>query len=278
MGIVIQFVRGPKFNRAGRAPYLHLLKWLSEANEWSISVDREAGDRPEHKASVIQVVEKGYLTRYLASDEDFATLMHYEPLTKVLSVEDPQFMFYLRNLLWTKIAEKAGFAHTGLKSHYDFAISFAGPDRQIAKRLFELLTDRDFVVFYDANEQHRILGEDLEAYLAPIYKSEAQYIICLIGQAYPERVWTKFESDQFKDRFGEGAVIPVFVGSAKPAFYDRVFTTGRFGIGNKEEDDVESQLLTLVELLVQKLQDKSWVIVEQLSLFGAPPDEVEIGL
>ncbi|MGX9726768.1 MAG: hypothetical protein ACTFAK_05455 [Candidatus Electronema sp. VV] len=35
------FCRGNKMNSAGRAPYLHILKWLAEEGEWTLNL-REA--------------------------------------------------------------------------------------------------------------------------------------------------------------------------------------------------------------------------------------------
>ena len=48
-------------------------------------------------------------------------------------------------------------------SRYDFALSFAGADRNIAEALFRVLSDDEMEVFYDLNEMlHRILAEDVE--------------------------------------------------------------------------------------------------------------------
>src|SRR5450759_3559022 len=58
----IAFARGTKLRREGRAPYLHLLYWLSQSKNWSINADREADRHPEQRGSVSQVVTKGFLT------------------------------------------------------------------------------------------------------------------------------------------------------------------------------------------------------------------------
>ena len=55
-----------------------------------------------------------------------------------------------------------------LRNSYDFALSFAGEDRGLAEKLNNLLLDREISVFYDKNEQHRILTSNVEDYLAPI--------------------------------------------------------------------------------------------------------------
>ena len=222
----IAFARGTKLRREGRAPYLHILRWLAEADEWSISLDREMDIHPEQRQSVNQVVEKGFLVNLLSSRREFADILHFEPATSVLTVEDPQFVFYLRNILWTKFAMQAGYLHAQFPTKYDFALSFAGADRKIARYLYEILTAFEFQVFYDEDEQHRILARVVEDYLRPIYKSEARYVICLLSTSYPTRIWTKFESEQFKMRFGDGAVIPIWFKDAPPGMFDESTQVG----------------------------------------------------
>lgn len=160
MSLAIRFASGTKLRREGRAPYLHMLKWLAESNEWSILLDHEIANHPDQKASVGQVVEKGYLAYLLKNAPELAAVLHYVPATRILTVEDPQFIFFLRNLSWTKFAERVGYLNIHFDSEYDFALSFAGPDRPFAKRLFELLAEEEMSVFFDENEQHRILGEE----------------------------------------------------------------------------------------------------------------------
>ena len=41
-----------------------------------------------------------------------------------------------------------------------------------------------------------MLAENVDEYLAPIYASHAKYIICMLSEYYPRKVWTVFESEQ----------------------------------------------------------------------------------
>jgi len=207
----ITFAAGPRLRREGRAPYLHILKWLSEADEWSIVLVREVAKHPEQRGSAGQVVEKGYLRDFLENKPELGRIIHFQQSTSILTVEDPQFVFFLRNLGWNKFAEQVGFLNIKFSARYDFALSFAGADRQSARTLFELLSEHELEVFFDENEQSRILAENIEDYLGPIYSSEASYVVCLLSPEYPKRVWTTFESQQFKARFGQRAVIPILV-------------------------------------------------------------------
>ncbi len=249
--VATSFAHGTKLRREGRAPYLNILRWLADASEWSIALDREMARHPELKASVGQVVEKGFLESLIESDPAIGDLIHFEPATNVLSAEDPQFVFFLRNIGWNEFARHVGYIGITFATKYDFALSFAGSDRQHAERLFELLSDREIAVFYDKYEQHRILAEDVEDYLGPIYRSEASYVVVLLGPEYPERVWTKFESDQFRDRFQSGEVIPMWFTNAPPGMFDESSDVG--GITFDPDGDVEGQLGEISEMLGRRL-------------------------
>jgi hypothetical protein len=249
-----KFATGPRLRREGRAPYFFLLFWLSDASEWSLSIDDAIRQNKDHRGSVGQIVDKGYLLEHIDHHDDLRNLLHFEASTKVLSVEDPKFVYYLRNLLWTKFAEKVGYRLIEFTSEYDFALSFAGADRDVAQMLFSKLTEREISVFYDKNEQHRILAENVEDYLAPIYKSEATFVIALLGPEYPKRIWTKFESDQFRGRFGEGAVIPIWFDTAPPGLFDETARVG--GLTFSRSADIENQVVEFVETLSKKIAEK----------------------
>jgi hypothetical protein len=247
----IKFAAGTKLRREGRAPYLQILRWLAEATEWSITLDREIANHSEHRSSVGQVVEKGYLESLIKNDSAFSEVLHYDPQTRILGVEDPQFVFFLRNLSWKRFSQRVGYVNIKFESKYDFALSFAGSDRKLADLLFQSLSDMEFEVFYDKNEQHRILAENVEDYLAPIYRSDATYVICLLGPDYPKRIWTKFESDQFKERFGEGRVIPIWFVTAPPGNFDESTRVG--GCTFDPNAEWQSQLAEITELLRRKM-------------------------
>ncbi|MDX8462132.1 TIR domain-containing protein [Mesorhizobium humile] len=254
MNAAISFAQGSKIRREGRAPYLHILRWLSQSEDWSLDLQEALRAHPEHKASISQVLEKGFFETLLRDKADvFGSLFHYEPTTRVLSVEDPKFIFFLRNLVWRPFAKNVGFAASTFKSSYDFALSFAGAERAIAKRLFDILTEREIAVFYDENEQHNIVARDVEEYLGRIYRSDATYVVPLLSQAYPTRIWTKFESDNFRDRFGKGAVIPVRFTDLRPGMFSDEQRYG--GVPYNPAGDMESPLQEIANVLSKRLAE-----------------------
>jgi len=199
---------------------------------------------------VSQVVEKGFLAKATESEE-IAKLIHFDETTKVLSVEDPQLVFYLRNLDWPEFVRRTGFTRYEVGDEYDFALTFAGEDRPFAEKLHDHLVNLGFSVFYDQSEQHRILAEDLEEFLGPIYSTKASYVVAVLGPTYGERRWTRFESEQFEKRFGENRVIPIWSTEAKPTAFDVTAD-----IGGKTFDpggELDRQAAEIAELCARKL-------------------------
>jgi hypothetical protein len=247
------FATGPRLRREGRAPYLHILNWLAQHEEWSIQLDQALSSHPEQRGSVGQVIDKGYLDVFMRNSANLDEVIHYDPVTRILSIEDPKFIYYLRNLIWNKFSKQVGYLSTNFKGRYDFALSFAGADRLIALELDTLLSDLEILVFYDKNEQHRILASNIEDYLAPIYRSEAEFIIVLLSKDYPLKIWTKFESEQFKKRFGENRVIPIWFSDSPPGMFDLSAEYGGFMIDRGK--NITDQLVELRDILAKKLAE-----------------------
>jgi len=248
-----RFARGTRFRREGRAPYLNLLHLLAMSEEWSLPIDRALMMKPELSGSITQIVEKGYLEELIAKDPELQAVLHFDAGARQLTVEDPQYIYFLRNISWPQFASEVGFLSLEFPSRYDVALSFAGGDRAVAEALFEALVERELEVFYDRNEQHRILAEDVEDYLRPIYQSDAAFVVALLGPDYPKRIWTRFESQQFKDRFGDGAVIPIWFATVPEGAFDESRRVG--GITFDPREPHEPQITEMADLIAKKIAE-----------------------
>nr|WP_240966787.1 TIR domain-containing protein [Nodosilinea sp. P-1105] len=209
---------------------------------------------PELKGSVGQVIEKGHLLHLINSIEQISLLFHFDLETRLLTIEDPKLLYFIRHLIWSKFAAQVGYYSIDFKSRYDFALSFAGEDRDLAESIAEALTSREISVFYDKHEQHRILANDVEEYLAPIYRSESRFVISLLSCKYPRKIWTKFESDNFKHRFGENSVVPIWYTDTTPGMFDESLKYG--GLSFNPEGDLSTQVEAIAGVLAQKMEDE----------------------
>ena len=250
-----EFAIGSRLRSSGRAPYFHLLYWLSESKDWTIRMADIYLKYPTHKASISQVADKGFLYKLINNSENIKSVIHYDEYSKVLTVEDPKFMFYLQNLDWTDFVKRIGFSKINFDKKYDFALSFAGEVRSIVAELAILLfEEHECSVFYDFNEQHKIIGEDLTDYFEPIYKSDAEFIIVFLDRNYPRKLWTNFESDKFKERFGEHAVIPIIFKGCEPTQFDKLANIGYLSFDPEKEQS--EQIKSIADIIVKKLDEK----------------------
>lgn len=157
-------------------------------------------------------------------------------------------IFYLRNISWPEFIREVGFTKVDYEESYDFALSFAGEDRGYADALRDALEDLGHTVFYDMAEQHRFLGQDVETYMGPIYASGSRFVIAVLGEMYGKKRWTLFEVSQYKDRYQDGEVIPIWSSKIPPSPTDPVRDLGYLTFdpdGNlTEQANVHSAILT----------------------------------
>lgn len=154
------------------------------------------------------------------------------------------------------------------KSKYDFAMSFAGEVREVVERVKDILRESEVEVFYDLDEQHRIITMDVEDYLAPIYRTEARYVVVFLSEHYPKKIWTKFESDQFKSRFGENSVIPVRFTNVSTSVFDITHTIG--GLSFDPNEDLQGQASRIAETLLRRLEDDRATETEAMKAEALP--------
>lgn len=221
-----RFSRGTKFKPQGMAGYMYILYWLTTEGPWSVNLRDLILRHPQIKASITQIIDKGYISNFIAEHADLQKVFDYDSDSTRLVVDDPQFVFFLKNLSWSRLARDIGYQGGSFSRKYDFALSFAGPDRDIAEAIFNALQEKGYKVFYDKNEAYRLLAADIESYLSPIYQSDAQFVICLLSEHYPKRIWTKFESDSFKERFKTGSVIVILINDFKPDVFSGISKIG----------------------------------------------------
>ena len=205
----------------------------------------------------------------MESDSEISAVIHFDKVAEQITVEDPQFIFFIRNIPWKSFASELGFMGVEFKNRYDFALSFAGEDRPLAEALFTELEAAEVEVFYDKNEQHRMLASDIEEYLRPIYQSEAIFVVALLSASYPTKIWTKFESDQFRSRFKGNSVVPVWFGDTPVGIFDASRRVGGFTFDRGRPH--QEQILGLAATLLKKLADARADpgMPQQLPLVGA---------
>jgi hypothetical protein len=76
---------------------------------------------------------------------------------------------------------------------FEVAISFAGTERQYARKLADLLSAAGVSVFYDDYYPDMLWGKNLVELFDDIYRKRARYCVQFISAEYAARMWTNHE-------------------------------------------------------------------------------------
>jgi len=113
-----------------------------------------------------------------------------------LEIDYPTFM-QITNENIKLIIEKQGKI---MEYEFDIAISFAGEDREIAKKIASALVKRDVRIFYDDYEKVDLWGKNLYDHLSDIYRNKAKYCLILVSKNYANKLWTNLERQSAQSR------------------------------------------------------------------------------
>jgi len=210
---VIDLCRGRRF-RPTNDPYLKLLKVVSEQDSSIVDLTELANANPNVRGSINNIKEKR-LTILLESKPAFQQYFYYNQETKQFALEDPALFYYLKHLDWDKLRRDCGFRAVDRDYQFDFAISFAGENRDLARMIAEQLEALDASVFFDEYFETNYLGKTWRNEFKAIFGERARFVVCLLDRFHSDKIWPTFERECFAPRVSEGAVIPIYLDDTK---------------------------------------------------------------
>ena len=93
---------------------------------------------------------------------------------------------------------------------YDFAISYAGEELNIAKKIKQSITEisGDFSFFLASDEEFMLVGKDGEKIFQNLFQNSKQVIV-LFSENYKRKEWPRFEFDVIRGRDEDNRFIPI---------------------------------------------------------------------
>jgi hypothetical protein len=138
-------------------------------------------------------------------------LSYYNSPTKNFAIEDPALFYYMKHLDWEEMRKTCGFRDAENSYEFDFAISFAGENRILAKKITDLLTILDCTVFYDEYYEANYLGKAWSKQFQDIFGVKSRFVLCLLDSNHHDKIWPTFEREFFIPRVEDSAVIPIYL-------------------------------------------------------------------
>ncbi len=210
---VKEFSRGRRF-RSSNDPYFKLLRAISGQESSIVDVSALANSSPEVRGSINNIKDHR-LGVLLQSKPACAQHFYYNTETKSFAIEDPALFYFLKHLDWDKLRIDCGFRVDAKDYSYDFAISFAGENRVLARHLADQLIVLDASVFFDENYEANFLGKTWSAEFKRIFTDDSRLVVCLLDSNHLKKIWPTFERECFTPRVPDGDVIPIYLDETK---------------------------------------------------------------
>ncbi len=245
-----EFCRGRRF-RSTNDPYLKLLKCVSEQESSIVDLTELANFYPEVRGSINNIKEKR-LTTLIENKPLCEQYFYYNQETKKFAIEDPALFYYLKHLNWEQLRQECGFRTTDQNYEFDFAISFAGENRELARLVTSQLELLDCSVFFDELFEANFLGKAWRKEFKTTFKDKARFVVCLLDKFYEEKIWPTFERECFTPRIADEAVIPIYLD-------DTIFVAipqDTIGIHFHPNDSTELVTNEVADQIVFKLYDR----------------------
>lgn len=203
------FCRGRRF-RKSNDPYFKLLRLIGQQDSSIIDLNRLASQSEEIKGSINNIKERR-LEILLASKESLNRYFYYNSDSKNFAIEDPALFYYIKHLDWSRLRDDCGFNESGKSFEFDLAISFAGENRELARRFAEKIEVFDVSVFFDELYESNLLGKALTKQFTKIFNDQSRFVLCLLDRFHLDKIWPTFERETFRKRLAEEAIIPVYL-------------------------------------------------------------------
>jgi hypothetical protein len=251
---VKEFCRGKRF-RSTNDPYLKLLRSVSEQDSSIVDITELANANPDVRGSINNIKEKR-LSVLIESKPVCERYFYYNPETKHFAIEDPALFYYLKHLNWDELRKGCGFRAGEKNFDFDFALSFAGENRDVARLIADQLEILDCSVFYDEFFEANYLGTAWHKNFMDVFSDKSRFVVCLLDKFHLDKIWPTFERECFAPRVSEAAVIPIYLDNTTFVGIPRDIIGISFRRGSTPEEELDNRVTDeIVFKLMSRLDD-----------------------
>lgn len=241
---VKDFCRGKRF-RKSNDPYFKLLQLIGQQSSSIVDLNKLANQHDNVKGSINNIKERR-LDILLESKQSLSRYFYYNSDTKNFAIEDPALFYYIKHLQWDGLRDDCGFNDAERNYEFEVAISFAGENRELARKFSEKLELFDVSVFYDELYESNLLGKALSKQFTRIFNEDSRFVLCLLDANHHDKIWPTFERETFRFRVQNEAIIPAYLDNTR--FLG--IPEDLYGFDMKSdytEDDIDNFVIKLVE-------------------------------
>ncbi|GGK90814.1 toll/interleukin-1 receptor domain-containing protein [Mangrovihabitans endophyticus] len=232
--MITKVARGPEVNVGGRAPVLRMLQSVARSSSPYLFVEDACHDWPGDAAAIRTAWNTGMFSSFLAetADPDFIS---FDQRLGLLHVRGAPLHTALARTDWDEVERQ--FPHLNLSQDfvYDVAVSFAKEERPYIELLFAGLVRLGHPVFYDFNEQDRLLGSRCDDYLERAFLQQSRFVVVMPTITYGTRRSHLYEVELFREKLPRDRLLPIFDISKPRGPFDSLFDQGHLWLEPDQE-------------------------------------------
>ena len=161
-----------------------MLRAISELESSIVDLTELANANEAVLGSINNIKEKR-LSILIESKEICECYFYYNPETKHFAIEDPALFYYTRHLDWEALRRICGFRTGQREYEFDFAISFAGENRGLAKLIAGQLETLDSSVFCDEFFEKNYLGKAWHTQFQRVFGEQCRLLSACWTSSWP---------------------------------------------------------------------------------------------
>ncbi|RPE39110.1 TIR domain-containing protein [Streptomyces sp. Ag109_O5-1] len=248
--LIGRLARGPEVNVGARAPLLRLLQSTAASNAGHMFLEDCCRDFPGDAAAIRTVWNTGLLAAFLAEAAE-PGLIDFDQRLGLLRVPGDALREALRQTDWATVEGELPHLNLTQDIRYDVALSFATEERPYVEPLFEALVRLGYAVFYDFNEQDRLLGVNIDEFLEDVFVRQSRFVAVVLSNAFGLRRSHCFEAEILQGKVPRQRLLPIYETAHSCSPFDSLFHHGYLWLNSTE--DLATQAGKHAEIISKKI-------------------------
>lgn len=248
--LITRLARGPEVNLGARAPLLRMLQSSAASTGQYTFVEDSCHDFPGDAAAIRTAWNTGALAAFVAEAAE-PGLVDFDQRLGLLRVPSEALWAALRQTDWAVVERDLPHLNLTQDVPYDVALSFATEERQYVEPLFAALVRLGYAVFYDFNEQDRLLGVSVDEFLEDVFTRQSRFAVVVLSNAYGRRRSHTFEADILRDVVPPNRLLPIYDTARPCGPFEKLFQHGHLWLDSSAE--IEPQAVRHAEIISRKI-------------------------
>ncbi|MGW7041909.1 TIR domain-containing protein [Streptomyces avermitilis] len=248
--LIATMARGPAVNFGARAPVLRLLQSGAASSSPYTFIEDSCRDWPGDAVAIRTAWNRGSLASFFAEISE-PGVIDFDQRLGLLHVASEPLRAALSRMDWAETERHLPYLNLSQDLPYDVALSYASEERAYVESLFTVLAQLGYAVFYDFNEQDRLLGAQVDNFLEAIFTRESRFVVVVLSNDFGRRRPHVFEAEIIQEKVPQERILPIYYRNRPCGPFDSLYHQGHLWLDS--DGDLTPQVIQHAELISKKV-------------------------